>query len=93
MAVRDGTDKLPSAEAVIEQIDRRLAGEIGDAALAAWAFDRFYSAELAEDEDSPQAREATAVAEALDALMFADAPQFSLDAEALRALRARLALL
>lgn len=94
MAAGGGIDgDRPSAEAVIEQINRRLAGAIDDAALAAWAFDRFYSSELAEDEDPPESREETAVDAALDALMFADTPEFGLDSNALRALRARLAAL
>jgi hypothetical protein len=32
--------------AVIAQIEDRLAGQLNDSALAAWAFDRFYAQEL-----------------------------------------------
>lgn len=74
--------------AVIAQIEARLAGRLGDAALAAWAFDRFYAEELGQEHYEPGAE--LAIADALDMLMFDDDPGFRLDEEELRALAAQL---
>jgi hypothetical protein len=74
--------------AVIERIEARLAGRLDDAALAGWAFGRFYAAELGEEEYEPGAE--SAIADAIDDLMFHDDPGFRLDEEELRALIARL---
>lgn len=74
--------------AVIDQIEARLAGRLGDAALAAWAFDRFYAEELGEA--AFEAGAEPAIADALDALMFGDDPSFRLSEEELRALAAQL---
>lgn len=84
------TDKQPitSRAAVIAQIEQRLDGKRNDSALASWAFDRFYAEELGEERYETGA-EAVIVA-ALDALMFNDDPGFTLHAEDLRALVARL---
>ncbi len=75
--------------AVIAQIEARLAEKLDDAALAAWAFDRFYAVELDREHYEPGAEEV--IADALDALMFDDDPDFRLDQEELRALAAQLA--
>ncbi len=83
----DKAGVLTSA-AVIEQIEARLAGRLGDMALAAWAFDRFYAEELGEEEFAAGAEQA--IADALDALMFGDDPSFRLNEEELRALVAQL---
>lgn len=77
-----------TSAALIEQIEARLAGRLDDAALAAWAFDRFYAEELGEEEYAAGAEQA--IADALDALMFGDDPSFRLDEEELRALAAQL---
>jgi hypothetical protein len=74
--------------AIVRQIEARLAGTIGDTALAAWAFDRFYAEELGE-EDFEEGAE-PAIADVLDALMFGDDPSFRLNDEELRALIAQL---
>jgi hypothetical protein len=74
--------------AVIGQIEERIAGRLDDAALAAWAFDRFYAVELGQEQYEPGAE--LAIADALDALMFDDDPGFRLDEEELRALIAQL---
>lgn len=73
---------------VIARIEERLAGRLDDSALAAWAFDRFYAAELGQEHYEPAA--ASAIADALDSLMFDDDPGFRLDEEELRALIAQL---
>lgn len=74
--------------AVAERIEARLAGRLDDAALAAWAFDRFYAEEMGEEEYEPGAE--AAIADTLDALMFDDDPGFRLEEEELRALIAQL---
>src|SRR5689334_11921404 len=51
--------------AVIAQIEERLAGQIDDAALAAWAFDRFYAQELGQE--SYESGAEPAIANVLDA--------------------------
>ena len=74
--------------AVITQIEDHLAGKLIAAALAAWAFDRFYAVELGQEQLETGAE--TGIADALDTLMFDDDPTFRLDAEELRALIAQL---
>lgn len=73
---------------VVSRIEARLAGMLDDAALAAWAFDRFYAEELGEEDYEAGAE--PAIAGVLDALMFGDDPDFRLDEEELRALIAQL---
>jgi hypothetical protein len=73
---------------VIARIADRLAGRLDDVALAAWAFDRFYAEELGQEQYEAGAE--TAIADALDSLMFDDDPGFRLDEEELRGLIARL---
>jgi hypothetical protein len=77
--------------AVIAQIEDRLAGRLDDAALAAWAFDRFYAQELGQE--AYEAGEETIIANALDELMFDDDADFRLNQEELRALIAQLSTL
>ena len=84
-------DKVITRTAVARQIEARLAGKLGDAALAAWAFDRFYAEELGTEAYESGAEEA--IAQILDALMFDDDPSFRLDDAELRALLARLGML
>lgn len=90
-------DPLPPGETLItrallaEQITARLAGTLDDAALAAWAFERFYGEELGTVTFESGAEDA--VADVLDALMFGDDPSFRLDEEELRELIARLGTL
>jgi hypothetical protein len=74
--------------AILERIEARLAGTLADAALAAWAFDRFYAEELGEEDYEDGAE--PVIADVLDALMFGDDPSFRLDEEELRALVAQL---
>jgi len=74
--------------AVVAQIEERIAGRIDDEALAAWAFDRFYAVELGQEQYEPGAE--LAIANALDALMFDDDPDFRVGMEELRALVAQL---
>ena len=76
---------------MVARIEARLAGELDDAALAAWAFNRFYAQELGEEEYEPGAE--SRIADALDALMFDDDPGFRHDEEELRALIAQLGTL
>jgi hypothetical protein len=73
---------------VITKINERLRGQIGDAALAAWAFDVFYAIDQGEDEVDADGGDA--IADALDELMFADEKPFALDDADLRRLIARL---
>jgi hypothetical protein len=84
-------DNVITRTAVARQIEARLAGRLDDAALAAWAFDRFYAEELG-GETYESGAEAV-IADALDALMFDDDPGFRLDEAELRALLARLGML
>jgi hypothetical protein len=74
--------------AIVERIEARLAGTLADAALAAWAFERFYAEELGEEDYEDGAE--PVIADVLDALMFGDDPGFRLDEEELRALVAQL---
>jgi hypothetical protein len=73
---------------VMVKINERLRGQIGDAALATWAFDLFYAIEQGEEE--VEAGDNDLIAEALDELMFADEKPFALDDADLRRLIARL---
>jgi hypothetical protein len=82
---------ITTRAAIKAQIEARLADQIADKALAAWAFDRFYAEELG-GEAYEQGAEAM-IADVLDALMFCDDPDFRLDEEELRALAAQLATL
>jgi len=84
-------DKVITRTAVARQIEARLAGKLDDAALAAWAFDRFYAEELGTEAYESGAEEA--IADTLDALMFDDDPSFRLGEAELRALLARLGML
>jgi hypothetical protein len=83
----DQTHMLTRA-AVIAQIEARLEGRLDDAALATWAFDRFYAEELGTEHYESGAEQV--IAEVLDALIFDDDPGFQLDEEGLRALVAQL---
>ena len=76
---------------IAARIEARLSGQITDAALAAWAFDRFYAEELGSEAYETGA-EAT-IADVLDALMFVDDSGFRLDEEELRGLVAQLGTL
>jgi len=76
---------------ITARIEARLSGQLTDAALAAWAFDRFYAEELGSEAYEAGA-EAT-IPDVLDALMFGDEPGFRLDEEELRALIAQLGTL
>lgn len=73
---------------VIARIEARLAGRLTDAALAAWAFDRFYAWEVEEEEFEPGAE--VAIAGVLDELMFGDHPAFHPDEKDLRGLIGQL---
>ena len=84
----DDQPQLLTRAAVIERIAARLAGGLDDAALAAWAFDRFYAEELGKEEYESGAE--ALIADALDALMFNDDPGFRLAEEELRALITQL---
>jgi hypothetical protein len=84
-------DTVTTRAAIAAKVEARLAGQLTDAALAAWAFDRFYAEELGNEEYEAGAE--TAIADALDALMFGDDPGFRLDEEDLRALIAQLGTL
>ena len=81
-------DQVITRMAVASQIKARLENATDDAALAAWAFERFYAEELGVESYEPGAE--TVVAEVLDALMFADDPSFHLDKKGLRDALARL---
>jgi hypothetical protein len=82
---------IVTRRAVIAQIEGRLSGRLDDAALAAWAFDRFYAQELGEQDYEVGAEQV--IADALDSLMFDDDPGFRLNQEELRALIVRLSTL
>lgn len=62
---------------IIAHIHARLDGRISNAALAKWAFDRFYAEEIGDEDFESDAE--PAIAEVLDALMFGDDPDFMLD--------------
>lgn len=74
--------------AISAQIHARLEGKISDAALAKWAFDRFYAEEIGAEDFEDDAE--PTVAEVLDVLMFGDDPDFRLDAAQLHDLLAQL---
>jgi hypothetical protein len=84
-------EKIITRTVVARQIEARLAGRLDAAALAAWAFDRFYAEELGTESYESSAEEA--IADVLDALMFDDDPSFRLDEAELRGLLARLGML
>jgi hypothetical protein len=84
----DAQPEMLTRAAVIDQIVARLEGRLSDAALANWAFDRFYAKELGSA--IFEAGVAPAIADALDALMFGDDPSFRLNEEELRVLAAQL---
>lgn len=67
---------------VCAKIEARLAGAIDDAALAAWAFDRFYAVEVGQA--TYQLGAASLIADVLDSLMFDDDPGFRLEEAELR---------
>ena len=90
-ATTEERSNILSRDAVIARIEARLASQMEDAALAAWAFDRFYAQELGQEQYEVGAE--SAIADSLDALMFGDDPGFRLTEEELRALVARLASL
>jgi hypothetical protein len=73
---------------VAEQISARLGGRLSDAALASWAFERFYAVELGEATLEPGAEQL--IADVLDELMFGDDPDFRLGEAELGALLERL---
>lgn len=73
---------------LIAQIQARLDGRISDAALAQWAFDRFYAEEIGAEDFEANAE--PAIAEVLDALMFGDEPEFRMDEAQLHDLLAQL---
>ena len=62
---------------VIIKINERLRSQISDAAIAAWAFDLFYSIEQGEEEVDTESCDG--ITDALDELMFADEKPFALD--------------
>lgn len=76
---------------VIAQIEAHLNGQLNNADLAGWAFDRFYAEELGTERYEEGAE--AIIADTLDALMFDDDPGFRLEKEELRALIAQLGML
>ena len=84
-------DPITVRAAIVARIEARLSGQLTDTALAAWAFDRFYAEELGSE--AYEAGAEVAIADVLDALMFADDPGFRLVEEELRALIAQLGTL
>jgi hypothetical protein len=84
-------DRITTRAMIVARIEAWLSGKLSDAALAAWAFDRFYAEELGSETYEAGAEEV--IADALDALMFGDDPSFRLDQEGLRALAAQLGML
>ena len=81
-------DPITMRATIVARIEARLAGQLTDTALAAWAFDRFYAEELGSE--AYEAGAEVAIADVLDALMFVDDLGFRLDEEELRALVAQL---
>lgn len=73
---------------LITKIEDRLAGRLGAAALAAWAFELFYAIDQGQRE--VVAEDADVVADLLDELLFADDESFALDETDLQRLLARL---
>lgn len=82
---------ITTRAAIAKRIEARLSGQLTDAALAAWAFERFYAEELGSE--AYEAGAEVAIADVLDVLMFADDPGFRLVEEELRALIAQLGTL
>ena len=83
--------RITTRTAIVKRIEARLSGQLTDAALAAWAFERFYAEELGSE--AYEAGAEVAITDVLDALMFGDDPGFRLDEEELRALVAQLGTL
>jgi len=83
-----GQHAILTRAAISARIAERLAGQLDDAALAAWAFDRFYGEELGQVQYEASAEQQ--IAETLDRLMFGDDPGFRLTEEELRTLIAQL---
>ncbi|NOK63482.1 MAG: hypothetical protein GFH23_1086718n38 [Chloroflexi bacterium AL-N1] len=77
-----------TSELLTERIEARLAGQIDDASLSSWAFDRFYAEEVGA-EDYEEGREPL-IADVLDVLMFGDDPSFCLSETELHDLVKRL---
>ena len=73
---------------VIAKVEARRAGTLAAAALAAWAFDLFYELDQGRSAVAPE--DADAIADVLDALMFADDESFALDEADLQRLLAQL---
>ncbi|MEO7912237.1 MAG: hypothetical protein ABIV47_21545 [Roseiflexaceae bacterium] len=84
-------DPITTRATIVKRIEARLAGQLTDTALAAWAFERFYAEELRSE--AYEAGAEVAITDVLDALMFGDDPGFRLDEEELRALIAQLSTL
>jgi hypothetical protein len=82
---------ITTRAAIAERIEACRAGQLSGAALAAWAFDRFYAEELGNE--AYEAGSEDLIATTLDTLMFGDDPEFRLDEEELRALVAQLGTL
>ena len=82
---------ITTRAAIVRRIEARLSGQLTDAALAAWAFERFYAEELGSEAYEVGAE--VVIADVLDALMFVDDPGFRLDEEELRGLVAQLGTL
>ena len=82
---------ITTRAAIVKHIEARLSGQLTDTALAAWAFERFYAEELGSEAYEVGAE--VAIADVLDALIFADDPGFRLVEEELRALIAQLGTL
>ena len=79
---------ITTRAAIAERIEACRVGQLTIAALAAWAFDRFYAEELGNEVYEAGAEDL--IAAVLDTLMFGDDPEFRLDEEGLRALVAQL---
>lgn len=82
------TPYVLTAALLADKIAEFQQGTITDAALAAWALDRFYASDQGFECFDP-AHEAM-IAEVIDDLMFADETAFQLDPEAIQGLIARL---
>ena len=73
---------------LVKQIQARLAGQLDDSGLAAWAFDRFYAEETGQIDYETGSE--PVIAEVLDTLMFGDDPSFRLNEDELWELVVRL---
>jgi hypothetical protein len=83
MSEAEPSNLITRAE-IAAQLTARLAGRLSNAALAAWAFDRFYAFELEETTLEPGAEDV--IEAALDTLMFGDDPSFQLSEPDVQAL-------